>query len=302
MQALQGWDDCKRQIAGLLRVVEPDGAWAGRLQAAAAQMRELAARDPDAGLYLLMQTAATEVDRYSAHHAMLCALVGELCATWFEWPAQEVQTLVLAALTMNISMSATQDALARQADPLSQAQREEVESHAQRSAALLAKAGVHDALWLEAVRRHHEKGTRDAELPAQPEARLAQLLHRVDVYTAKLSRRATRQPASPALAARDACLSPAGVPDPVGAALLRVLGLYPPGSFVLLRSGETAIVVRRGAKAHTPLVAALRRADGGLYMPPVRRDTALSRQAVLRGVGIGEVKVRLDHLRVLGAV
>lgn len=63
--------------------------------------------------------------------------------------------------------------------------------------------------------------------------------------------------------------------------------------------GETGIVIARGAKAHTPIVAALRRADGGLLMQPARRDTQLRGYAVVRGITTHEVRVRLHHLRAL---
>lgn len=300
-QSIDAWEASKRILSGLLREEQLSAAWLARVKDSLAQARAIAARDPDAALYLLMQTAASDVDRYSASHVLLCSVICELCAQWFEWPAEEADALAHAAVTMNVSMSAMQDALAKQTGPLSDLQRAEIEHHAERSAEMLAGAGVSDPLWLEVVRQHHAQPSAE-EVASVPALRLAELLHRVDVYTAKLSRRASREAVSPAIAARDACLNAQGAPDAIGATLLRVIGLYPPGSCVLLRSGEIGVVVKRGAKAHTPVVALLRRADGGLYSPPVRRDTALHKQAVLRGVRLAEVKVRLDHARVLACV
>ena len=155
-QAIDAWDELKRHLSQLLRSTEPDAEWLKALDAAALRLRTLAHRSPDMALYLMLQSASVEVDRYSAQHAMLCALICELCAEALDWPADEVGTLVRAALTMNLSMSATQDALARQSGPLSELQREEVHTHAARSAALLAAAGVRDRLWLEVTRRHHD--------------------------------------------------------------------------------------------------------------------------------------------------
>lgn len=297
--AIEGWDQIKRLMATLLRRADPDAAWIEQFYQATERMQALARRNPDSALYLLLQAAASEIDHYSAHHAMLCALVCELCAAWFEWPDDEVQTLVRAALTMNLSMSAMQDALAQQLSPLSDAQRQQIDAHAADSALLLTAAGIDDSLWLDVVRQHHDIPPSRGENAPSPAERLAHLLRRVDVYTAKLSRRASRDPTPPAIAARDACLNAAGVPDAIGATMLRVLGLYPPGCFVRLANEETGVVVRRGDKAHTPIVASLRRSDGGLYLQPVRRDTTSRHHAVARGVGINEVKVRLHHERVL---
>jgi hypothetical protein len=296
-QALEGWDQTTRQMVLLLRTPEPDGAWLEQFEVAASGMRLLARRDLDAALYLLLQAAGTDLERYSACHAMLCALVCELCAERFGWPASEVITLVRAALTMNLSMSDMQDTLARQAEPLSPAQRAQIDSHPERSAALLESAGVVDALWLEVVRRHRDDAAPAADPAPVPAQRLAELLRRVDVYTAKLSSRAGREQRSPAIAARDTCIGPNGKPDRIGATLLRALGLYPPGCFVELANGDFGVVMQRGNRAHTPVVAALRRQDGGTYMPPSRRDTARRGHAVVHGVTRGAVKVRCDHKR-----
>ena len=39
--------------------------------------------------------------------------------------------------------------------------------------------------------------------------------------------------------------------------MLRIPELYPPGCFVLLAGRETGVVVRRGSRARTPVVASL---------------------------------------------
>ena len=296
-EAIDEWTQLIRQTGTLLRNSAPDAAWLVDLKAAAVRLRALAGRDLDAALYLLLQAAATNVERYSAHHSMLCAVICEVCARSFAWPDDEVDSVVHAALTMNLSMSLLQDALAQQVGPLSDPQREQVGAHAERSAELLTAAGVDAPLWIEVVRLHH------ARLPAaDPSAaqRLAQLLQRIDVYTAKLSLRTSRSAVSPAIAARDACTDATGKPDAVGSTILRLLGLYPPGCFVQMASGDIGVVVRRGAKAHTPVAAALRRLDGGLYMPPSRRDTSSAQHAIQHGVTSSDVNVHVDHARTLG--
>lgn len=83
--------------------------------------------------------------------------------------------------------------------------------------------------------------------------------------------------------------------------MLRVLELYPPGSFVRLASGEIGVVIRRGGKAPNPLVACVRRADGGVISQPIVRDTSERLHAVQRSLSTDEVKIRLDHERVVGA-
>jgi len=297
---MDAWDLSKRQLAALLREPAPDGNWVAMLESAAQRMLALARRDTDTALYLLIQTAVSETARYSSHHAILCAVVCEQCATWLGWSADEIHSLVRAALTMNISMSAMQDALALHSGPLSEAQRQEIAGHASASAALLATAGVTEALWLDVVREHHRAATAHTDQPPPAALRLAELLRRVDIYTAKLSRRASREATTPSIAARDACLDATGAPDAIGATILRMLGLYPPGSFVLLANGEVGIVIRRGAKAHTPIVSLLKRADGRLSTQPLHRDTSIHLYAVTHGLSARDVNVRVPHERMLG--
>jgi len=288
-------------MSELLYQEEPDGQWLPQFESATSELMAAFHEDPDTALYLSLQNASGRLEHYSAHHAMLCAQICDLCAAYFEWNAEEHDALVRAALTMNCAMSTLQDKLVLQPTSLTEDQREEIGSHGERSAKFLRSAGVTDERWLSVVGSHHH--TPDCEEAAPGSAQqLAQLLHRVDVFTAKLSIRATRTPTTPAVAAREACLDKRGLPDAVGATILRVLGLYPPGCFVLLANGDSGVVVRRGNKAHVPLVAALRRADGGMYMQPAIRDTAAEEFAVVRGVAMNAAKVRLDHERILGAI
>ncbi|HEY9064437.1 MAG TPA: hypothetical protein VIO33_05595 [Burkholderiaceae bacterium] len=299
---LDAWLAIKKSFAFALVTDDYEAAWLDRLSKLAKRIRDLTAQDPDLALYLMLQTAMNEADHYSAHHALFCAVVADLCAAHFEWPEAEAVAVHNAALTMNVGMGPMQNAMAQQSGPLSPAQRLRVEDHPTKSVEQLKVAGVDDPIWLEVVRRHHrpiDEG--ESADPLTPPQRLAQLLQRIDVFTAKLSRRKTRPGSSATVAARDACLNACGLPDATGATMLRVLGLYPPGSFVRLAGGEVGVVVRRGEKAHTPFVACVRRPDGGVINQPVLRDTSSRLHAVQRSLSADDAKIRLDHERVLGA-
>ncbi len=298
-QALDAWDQLTTRAHRLLREETVDGAWITRFAELEVAIRHLAARDPDLALYVLIEANGSNMDQYSAQHAMTCMVIAELAAEWMEWAQEERRALALAALSMNLSITVLQDSLAKQSSALSDGQRELVATHAASSADMLVKAGVTDPLWLHVVRHHHTVATADAIQASDAGPRLAELLRRVDIYSAKLSRRGSRQSVTPAMAARDACLDASGHPDSIGATLLRVVGLYPPGTFVELANGEAAVVIERGTKAHTPIVASMRRKDGGLLMQPMRRDTRRMGFAVKRGVEPGRVRVLLNHRRIL---
>lgn len=299
---VDAWQDLKMNFAVHMASFRPEPAWLDKLHAHSERMRTLAAQDADVALYLLLQTATSEIDHYSAHHAMFCAVISHLCAGWLDWTLDERQSLFGAALTMNLGMQSLQDTMARQSSVPSQDQRRRIAEHPAQGAEMLSAAGVSDACWLEVVRRHHDPaGGQPPVEPVPTEQRLAELLHRVDVFTAKLSRRQSRGGASATAAARDACLDANGHPDEIGATVLRILGLYPPGSCVRLANGELGIVTRRGMKAHTPIVAALRRADSTPFVRPARRDTSDRQFAVLRAVVQAELKLVINHERTLAS-
>lgn len=301
-QLFEGWQNMKMNFNILMKGFQAEAGWLDRFGNMAERVRILVAQDADAALYMTMQTAAAEIDHYSANHGLHCAVVSHLCSGWFDWPDDERHALFNAALTMNIGMHTVQDAMARQSGSLSADQRKQVDAHPQRSAELLQASGVADALWLDVVVRHHKPRLPGESADAEPPARrLATLLQRVDVFTAKLSRRQVRAGTSATVAARDACLDESGYPDAVGATILRVLGLYPPGSFVELANGELAVVTRRGMKAHAPIVACLRRADGTPVLRPSRRDTGQRGLGVKRAVLASELKMVINHERVLAA-
>jgi hypothetical protein len=299
---VDSWQAALRSFAFALAADDFEGAWRDRLTKSAQRIRELTAHDADIALYMMLQTATHEVDNYSASHAMFCAIVADLCATYFEWPEAEADAIRGAALTMNLGMLLMQNAMAQQAEPLSAAQKLRVQEHPAKSVELLQKAGIADPLWLEVVRRHHRPlDDGEASEPLTSPQRLAQLLQRIDVFTAKLSRRKSRPGSTATIAARDACLDASGLPDATGATMLRVLGLFPPGTFVRLANGEVGVVTRRGAKAHTPLVACVRQSDRTPIATPIVRTTADRRYAVQRSLAADDVKMRLDHARIVAA-
>jgi HD-GYP domain-containing protein (c-di-GMP phosphodiesterase class II) len=294
------WDEIVLHLDGVLRDMRPDTDAPARLAALHERARALLQRRPDAALYLLIHGAGHSTAKYSSHHALLVMVVCELAAPMLAWPPAALDSLARAALVMNVAMLRLQDQLAVTELALTPSMREEIDGHAAAGAAMLERAGCTDRLAIEVVRLHHDASGFDQPLASQPPARqLARLLRRVDIFTAKLSRRATREPMSPVQAAREACLGPGGVPDEIGQALLKAVGLYPPGSFVELASGELGIVVARGRRANLPWVASLVSASGTPLADPVLRDTLDQRHAVKGAVPSSRVRVRPAHERLL---
>ena len=295
-------DDWKRMTKVVSEILGGDvqkEGWRARFLEGVESVRALAEREADLALYSLLFASGHDERSYGVTHSMICAVIVDLAGRWLDWSQPQLTSAVCAALSMNVGMANRQDKLAQQADSLTPEQRDQIERHPTASVDMLREAGVDDEDWIHAVLHHHcgqPEGDCDAAHPAD---KIAELIHRIDVYTAKLSRRASRSATSPAIAARDALLGPQGHPDHVGTTLLRVLGLYPPGTWVSLVNGELAIVIRRGTKAHTPVVASVRTRDGGYLKQPTRRETGRRECRIIHGIRAGEVRVELDHARVL---
>lgn len=130
---------------------------------------------------------------------------------------------------------------------------------------------------------------------------LASIVQHCDVYLAKLSSRQTR-PAMPVHeAARSFFVQRGGAVNPIPAAIIKEMGIYPPGSYVKLANGETALVVRRGESANAPQVVSLSNAQGIPFAEPLKRDTRQERFKVLAPVPAAAVMVRVDRARLFGA-
>lgn len=263
------------------------------------QLDRLARRNPDGAMFALFHLASSEVDLYSATHAMLVSVVcGITAREILQWPERMQDTLCKAALTMNIGMTSLQDRLASQREPPNAEQREYIAQHAQRSVDLLRKMGQHDPDWLEAVRDHHRTGA--GELASRsPGQQIARLIQRADIFTARLAPRASRRPDAVATATQICYFDENRRIDTAGAALIKTVGVYAPGTLVRLTNNETGVVVRRGANTSAPRVAVLVNRQGFPTGEPVVRDTSIREYRVITGVPAHECKVKINLGRML---
>lgn len=292
--------DIVLMLTAAMRDAGIDPQWLARVHQGMDLARSFASAHPQATQFLLFQHAAHSVELYSTHHGLLCANICARVGQLLGWPEADLLSLTRAATTMNVAMVQLQDLLAQQSGALRPEQRARIDHHAEHGARLLAEAGVTDPLWLEVVRLHDDPmlGERPLASLNKPQ-RLARLLRLVDRFTAKVSRRGNRPPLSPLVAARDACVGADGRPDEFGAALLKTVGMYPPGSYVKLASGEVGVVLRSGERTNQPVVAAFIGASGLPLTDPVLRDTSQRSREVLAAVPVAEVRVRVDQNRVL---
>ncbi len=292
------WLSLQEQAHAMLRDKNPT-SFLKRLDELQRQLNHHAQRNPDGTLFALTYLASSELRMYSATHGMLVAVMCNLAAhDVLKWPVSEESVLCKAALTMNLGMTELQDRLAQQKEPPNPEQRRQVEQHAVLSVVLLEQFGVTDQAWLESVLDHHSKTPGPLENRTLGQ-RMARLIQRADLFAACLAPRAARLPATPAMAMQACYFDENRQIDEAGAALVKTMGIYSPGSFVRLNSNELAVVVRRGANTTTPRVAIVVNRSGMPTVDFIVRDTRLAEFKIVASVPQREVKVKVNLERML---
>lgn len=286
------WEGLQTRLGTLLRS-STESHFMERVRESVEHISSLADRNTDLLIFLILRHDHTRYAHYGVVHSLHVASLCSLVTRRLNWPDERRESLVGAALTMNLSILDLQGRLAAQSAPLTANQRRDIDHHPEASARLLRAAGLQDPEWLSAVEQHHEQpGSLGYPRKLNEPTEASQLLRFVDCFTAKHSARAGRAQQPAQQAARD--LYTQSKANPLAALLIKEFGIYPPGCFVKLASGETAIVTKRGANANTPIVAAITNRNGDALSQPVSRDTSQPANAIAATVPDKSVLVRVN--------
>ena len=296
------WTQCLKELNDSLRNCAKEG-FLDALQQTAPAVLALIERDKDLAIFQVLRQDGNVHVEYGVTHSTHAAITAYLVAQRLGWSADETQRAFKATLTMNLSMLELQGQLAVQTTPPTPEQRDAIKAHPHFSRLLLEISGVTDTDWLSAVANHHEKpdgsgypaGLRDS-------GDLAALMQRADIYTAKLSPRVNRDAVAADKAGRMMFMQEPG--HPMVSALVKAFGVYPPGCFVKLMSGETGLVIKRGATVMAPIVAVVSSPFGASLPRPLRRDTSQREYAIhsVLGSPSGAARVTPDTLMAVLAV
>lgn len=294
------WPDLQAGLAATLHQNISSQDFTGRLTTTERRAQRLLELAPDDALFMLVQLLYRRELSYTASHALLSAACCHLVAPVTGVEERMRAPLFHAALTMNLGMAKLQDDLCRQEVPVSELQRNLVREHPRRSVELLRQSGVEDADWLRLVADHHEA----PDGSGYPEGKrvddvATQLLRLTDVFVARISPRRSREGLTPQEAARNIYLDASGQPSVLGAAFVKTLGIYPPGSYVRLANDEVAVVLRRGRRANAPRVASIVGRQGLPLGEPALRDTSERNFEVKGSVASDEVRVVLSPAKLL---
>jgi HD-GYP domain-containing protein (c-di-GMP phosphodiesterase class II) len=294
------WSDLEAGLATLLNHPQNVQEFEARLYQYDRWMQDLTQRDTDLALYLLFQLAAQSHVGYSTSHALMCAVLCQVLAPEFALSQSERNSLVRSALTMNIAMTALQDELARQSGKPTPEQQAGIVSHADKGAMMLSQLGINNEMWLDTVSFHHHEDWPQVELQNLPPVqRISHILHVVDRYAAMISPRRSREGRSAADSAQSILHGNGAKDNPVGQALLRVIGLCPPGTFVKLVSNEIAIVMRRSSQANQPDVAIVLDRNNQTVRRPVLQHSAEVGSDIQGFVSASAIQERINHHLIL---
>jgi hypothetical protein len=120
----------------------------------------------------------------------------------------------------------------------------------------------------------------------------------VDRYAAMISPRLSRAGRSATESAR-AVIANSAKSDEIGHALMLVVGLCPPGTYVRMDSDELGIILRRSLKPNLPYVAIVGGADGQLLPEPRLHATAQGAPNIRAALPASSVRAQLNHYEIL---
>jgi hypothetical protein len=290
------WSDLESGLAVVLNHPHSAQEFEARIRQYARWLKDLSGHDSDVALYLLFQLATHSPVGYSAAHALVCAVLCHFVAQDFELSEPEHDSLVHAALTMNVAMTALQNELATQVLKPDPQQQQQINHHAELSAASLVNLGVRDTLWLEIVRGHHPgPAFSKSTLLSATGKRLAMALSTVDRYAAMISPRQTREGRSATDSALNIIKSSSSYDSPVGQALVRVVGPYPPGTLVELDDDRIAVVTRKSTQTNAPDVAVVLDSLGNVIRPPLLHQPSRGRPYIREALPASVIRERINH-------
>lgn len=254
--------------------------------------------DPDASLASIQ--VLTE-GRYSVRRMVHSAVLTELLLAQWGMPEEERTSVVASALTMNLCVLELQDTLSAQSTAPTDEQRAHLRRHPQDAVQELRARGVDDALWLACVLQHHERldgsgypqGLRGEAITLP-----AQVIALADRYGAMATGRSYRPSALPNLVLKNIFSDKDKTVDArLVSLLVKTVGVYPPGSVVVLANGDTAVVVKRTQQANCPVVKVVRTQRAQILEEPRKRLTSEAPFGIDRIIPMTQLGFSLDPHR-----
>ncbi|MBI1395290.1 MAG: HD domain-containing protein [Betaproteobacteria bacterium] len=271
-----------------------DADLVARLGDVARQVRRAVALDSDAAVATVQWIRQGP---YAVRQSVNVAVLAELMLVNMEAPDHVRHATVAAALSMNLSIVALQETLYHQKE-MSPEQKAEVVRHPVAAFDRLRGAGLADETWLRAVLEHHEAFDGSGyprKLQGEDIGLPARVISVADKFCATVSERAYRGAVPVSIALRKLLTASGPTMDPqVAARLAREIGIFPPGTPVRLRNGETGVAIKRTLDPLAPVVRVVRGRFGEPLATFTKRLTSRDTFGVAEEVARDELGADFD--------
>jgi len=213
------------------------------------------------------------------YSALLCMLGCEPLSL------SSVHILVNAALTANLGMYEYYDDLINQQGNLTQQQRLVLHTHTDKSIKLLKRIGVKDQLWLEIVAQHHERTDGKGYPRGLSKDQIlteTTVYAFTDTYLSNVMPRAYRDKQQPMVVLQRIYKMNVTEDQVLLNGFIKNIGVYPPGSVVVLKNKELALVVKRNREnSIQPIVVSFAELNESPLDQIIIRDTSNAKYAIV---------------------
>lgn len=258
--------------------------------------QELVAVSDKGALDVMQFMRYPDYDSYTIGHSVRVAALASLVGRELGWSAELRSELATAGLLHDLGKGKIPEEILFKPGKLDSDERRIMETHPVLGAKILLANGETSSAVISAAWGHHirEDGKGYPAMgTGYANSLSSSLIHVCDVFEALTAIRPYKLPLSPR-EAYEIMLADKGAFDPrLLAALVRSMGLYPPGSEVLLSDFRKAVVVSCGRNIEKPKIR-ITHECGGLQLPPSEQEAIdldqepdLSIQEFLT-VGVGE--------------
>ena len=241
---------------------------------------------------------------YTVKHPIDVAILAKVIAKELALDEATQRATVGAALTMNIGMIEVQEKINSINGPLSEKLMSMIKMHPTLGAERLAKAGIMDDKLLTLIRQHHENndGTGyPSGLAGDAIEMGARNIGVADKFCAMVSTRSYRGAQKPNSALSDLYIKLGPKIDVIVAGtLIRVVGVYPIGTLVRLKSTEIGVVIGPGEGPDTPAVNAIIGRSGTALEIGSYRKTHLPEFAIEDVLTIDKVSIPIRMSAIWG--
>jgi HD-GYP domain-containing protein (c-di-GMP phosphodiesterase class II) len=243
---------------------------------------------------------------YTIFHPLHIAILSEVVGLRLKMDKAQRMSLLKAALTCNIEMRSIQDELQSQKEKLSNTQKEIIDLHSENAVKFLTEIGITDQVWLNAVLQHHERpdgtgypnGLMSTEIC--DEAKLIGMLER---YTAMITNRRYRETIHARYILKYVFLNKGKEFDEgMSLALIKEMGIYPPGTFVRLKNDEIAVVTKRGKDSVQPVVCSILNPIGERLPYSIRIDCTMDELYEIEQTAQYDNPIKLDLGNIWGYI